>query len=674
MLHGACITFIAFSVAFVSNLCGYSINPGPTGIFFQNENLVMDNGITVSPGAVASLKIPTKLAGCIDLRETGQLVLYDNLALDAHISLSSGGSINGMGNTISLYSNVVVPPHAKIKFTGDTIIQGNGHTLDMSDYAQLAVDLNVSITLKNIILKSHHNTMLNPLLSVPGDQCYITFDDVIFAPVEDVVFRKGQLFFLNDVIFTGTSGFVYELSQPSVINSKSTLYFDMGTTFSYAPTVNNNHLLLFQDSTSKLHLNGCSLQTTPTGLKLSNGTLICENQVEMVTHMPWDVSGINATPSVSLDWSTYTSANITSLEFNPLGNYIVACGRVASNVSGSALRTYQYTGSSFVKKYEELSTYTTAKFNKVAWSPNGLYVAVAQQGAANGLKVYNFNSGTGMLSGAQIRTGYSNANAVAWSADSKYIAVGDASVIDVYEMTNGVLSLSYIARVTVGTLVHALSWRPVDGYYLAAVGENALGLCVYEFTNNTISPVTVSEILGCTIMSVDWMENGKYLTIGTFGIAIDGKELRTYEFKNNDTLELVVASDITESGGSINIVRYGKGEKNNYIISGSYLPLTGTNNVQIHQFVDDQHIFVDSLDSLVTSVNAIAWSPQSASFIHAGTASAYEISMHALSSQKYAYTQSNGIIFGDYGAGQALDIILLHDARVMVKGSVVYDL
>ena len=118
MLHGVCITFLVFSVAFVCNLCGYSINPGPTGIFFQSENLVMDNGdsvegfvrldngITVSPGAVASLKIPTKLAGCIDLRETGHLVLYDNLALDAHISLSSGGSINGMGNTISLYSFV----------------------------------------------------------------------------------------------------------------------------------------------------------------------------------------------------------------------------------------------------------------------------------------------------------------------------------------------------------------------------------------------------------------------------------------------------------------------------------------------------------------------------------------------------------------------------------------
>ncbi|MFH1831561.1 MAG: hypothetical protein ABH827_02045, partial [bacterium] len=78
----------------------------------------------------------------------------------------------------------------------------------------------------------------------------------------------------------GTSQFNYLSSQQSYIGNQSNLYFDHGTTFSFAPYLSTNKDLIYmQDASSTIHLNGATLAITHTGLRLTRGRLLLENNI-----------------------------------------------------------------------------------------------------------------------------------------------------------------------------------------------------------------------------------------------------------------------------------------------------------------------------------------------------------------------------------------------------------
>ena len=63
----------------------------------------------------------------------------------------------------------------------------------------------------------------------------------------------------------------------STIAQKSMLFFDFDTTFSYDPPIANRDLLYMVDGTSAFFLNGCTLHSTATGLRLTKGFLFLDN-------------------------------------------------------------------------------------------------------------------------------------------------------------------------------------------------------------------------------------------------------------------------------------------------------------------------------------------------------------------------------------------------------------
>ena len=63
----------------------------------------------------------------------------------------------------------------------------------------------------------------------------------------------------------------------SVVAPNSRLLFD-NTTFKYAPSNDSRDLLMLFDKTSELYLDGSSLESTTTGLRLTNGSIIVENK------------------------------------------------------------------------------------------------------------------------------------------------------------------------------------------------------------------------------------------------------------------------------------------------------------------------------------------------------------------------------------------------------------
>ncbi len=76
----------------------------------------------------------------------------------------------------------------------------------------------------------------------------------------------------------GTGTFVYESGEDLEIWYYSTLKLDKGITFSYAPITSNRDGIYMYDETSELYLNGASLRSTTTGLRLTSGTLVIDHK------------------------------------------------------------------------------------------------------------------------------------------------------------------------------------------------------------------------------------------------------------------------------------------------------------------------------------------------------------------------------------------------------------
>ena len=73
--------------------------------------------------------------------------------------------------------------------------------------------------------------------------------------------------------------FAYQSPQDAIIRSLGHLTLDRYITFSYDSNSARKNKLVMEDATSILHLNGCTLYSTHTGLELTGGRLIVEDKV-----------------------------------------------------------------------------------------------------------------------------------------------------------------------------------------------------------------------------------------------------------------------------------------------------------------------------------------------------------------------------------------------------------
>ena len=79
----------------------------------------------------------------------------------------------------------------------------------------------------------------------------------------------------------GTNTFTYASDMVSTVSGCSSLMLD-GMSFSYAPPVNNRDLFALQDQSSLLVLNGCTLSSTTTGMRLTSGQLIVNDNNTLI--------------------------------------------------------------------------------------------------------------------------------------------------------------------------------------------------------------------------------------------------------------------------------------------------------------------------------------------------------------------------------------------------------
>ncbi|KKP35935.1 MAG: hypothetical protein UR26_C0002G0237 [candidate division TM6 bacterium GW2011_GWF2_32_72] len=227
-----------------------------------------------------------------------------------------------VGNTIdSAFLTLFTPPFylwrdIDLKFNGDIslqqsivleqncIIDGNGGILDFnSSSAAFTVSANSSLLLKNIHLKNLSDTKIKCW----DNTATLTFQDCKFSLNGDFTMGAGSFDFIGKNKIDGNHKFIYQSSLGATIKVDSELILDYGLTFSYDPPTASRDLLIMEDSTSILTLDGGTLRSTKTGLRLTKGSL------DVLSSSTIFAEGVNSTEAIS--FGDGTLANNLTLNF-----------------------------------------------------------------------------------------------------------------------------------------------------------------------------------------------------------------------------------------------------------------------------------------------------------------------------------------------------------------------
>jgi len=554
-------------------------------------------------------------------------------------------------------SRFYIPEDRQIHITQDTLIDGHGRTLELDAHARIVVDHGVTLTLRNMRIKTTQNDLANPIIRPTGHDTVVALQDVELNLADDFIFRDGQLFIHDDVLISGTHAFSYRSTQPGYICDGATLGFERGSTFYYYPSSNDNHLIKMENDTAAMCFNGSTLLTSHTGMRLSKGTLLFDNNVTLSSASQTVLTSLTGVASKDQGDTTNTGYVVEAVDWSPDGNY-VAVG-MSAGASGSTswydLEIYRFDGSNLVKVASKY--YGAVGVNTVAWSSDGTYLAVGTNPgpttyepgitAGHELRVYSFDGST--LAGVASKDqGSAAVNAIAWTTVSgtKYLAIGTGAnpstsetnitanhELRVYSFDGS--TLTGVASKDQGSVgVNTVACTVVGGTNYVAIGTGVnpstneanitanYELRVYSFNGSTLAGVASKDQGAVAINAVDWSPNGNYLAVGTnpgpttieTGI-IAGHELRVYSFDGN-TLAGVVSKD--QGGDVVNTIAWSP--DGNYVAigtsadpsepgSGLDIGVQQYHELRVYSFNGVSLMGVESKDQGATAVNTVAWRP-----------------------------------------------------------------
>lgn len=157
------------------------------------------------------------------------------------------------------------------------IIDGNKNILYLEELGQIFVDKGSQLLIRNLTIKGLSETNIKCLY----DNAKIIFQNVQIILSDDFQFQTGSFDIQESLEIYGPYKFAYQSGQASNIRGKSHLILDDNITFSYDPSIINKNLITFENETSSLILNNASLHATMTGMQLTKGNLLINNNANI---------------------------------------------------------------------------------------------------------------------------------------------------------------------------------------------------------------------------------------------------------------------------------------------------------------------------------------------------------------------------------------------------------
>ncbi|MCX5921737.1 MAG: beta-propeller fold lactonase family protein [Candidatus Dependentiae bacterium] len=190
-------------------------------------------------------------------------------------------------------------------FRGNCMIYGNGYTLDISKSQSFTIGSGATLLLKDVNV---YGVSGNGLTTdgTPANRPnfadstgVLKLEDMIWTQTGDYTLVNGAFTIQGDVLFTGTSNFIYSSGKTSIINANSQLMFDNSTTFSYAPPISSQNLLQMIDQTSQLYFNNTSLFVSSVGCQLTNGSWFINGQCNITSFGTSQLNGLRIGDGIS---------------------------------------------------------------------------------------------------------------------------------------------------------------------------------------------------------------------------------------------------------------------------------------------------------------------------------------------------------------------------------------
>ncbi len=571
--------------------------------------------------------------------------------------------------TFEFMNDLIIPDNEQIIISADAVIDGQGHNLILGHRSQLLIDAGVTVTFKNINIKNTFNTISQPPIRCVDWYSQAVFDNTTLSFNNDFAFWQGQMFFHNDVEFTGTSKFSYRSVRPSYITQHSNLIFDPQTTFEFYPSTADNDLIKMADKTSKMFFDGSTLQTTHTGIRLTKGSLYFDNKVTLS-------SAGNTVTSLGSQRTQSYGSEVMAIAWSRDGRHLIVGGGYSS--LANELQVYLFNGTSF--SLVDSKNYGTRIYS-VELSPDEKYVAVGGNSPDSGdeLQIYSFDGS--LLTFIDSENYGTTIHSVSWGPDGQYIVIGgngpaSGDELQVYSFDGS--SLFLVDSKNYGTRIYSVNWSP-DGRYLAIGGKKATPsseneLEIYSFDGSSLSlgPTQGYGTNASTSLSeVAWSLDGKYIAIGGY-LPTSGNELQIYSF-DGSSLSLI---DSKNYGTTIHTVDWSP--DGYYLAVGGGTPASG-DELQIYSFDGSSLSLIDS-KNYGSDVWELSWNWDGNYLALGGQGGAgghdelevYPIN-YSFDTSPQGY--SNSIIFGNstLGSNYDLDVYVLGAARVEIFGKVLYD-
>lgn len=221
---------------------------------------------------------------------TLQNVTLQNFA-PSSMSVTTGSITFGTGTIIEMHDNqTLTSSNYTMSCSGAVTLNCHGNELDISG-REHGIDIlsGGTLTISNARIKglggTNGNSYTNNIRCLATDAT-LTLKNCELVLEDNYTFAQGALNIYQDVVFRAPempSGtplvFAYQSGQAATIRSLGYLKLDRYLTFSYDSSAASKEKIVMEDATSILHLNGCTLYSTHTGLQLTGGRLIIEDKV-----------------------------------------------------------------------------------------------------------------------------------------------------------------------------------------------------------------------------------------------------------------------------------------------------------------------------------------------------------------------------------------------------------